>query len=161
MPQEQRFFYTLSKISNTDKDKLFRAFWANTKIFFACILGFLFMLGIKLLNDKHSSDAKVWLIFYFVIIFFLFFLILSYKYLLDFLQKDKIIAKTYILNIGARKLKKGISVLYINTEVKDDKLLTIAIPFSYINAPMDAGSKIEITVSKNAEVLLDFRVLEE
>ncbi len=159
MIQELRFSYTLAVLTKSDKDKVFWALWENSKIYGACISGFLLALGIKLIVDTHSYSDKTNIILFFFFLFLIFYLMLNGKYLLDIVYGKKIVANTYILNIGASKQKKSKSVLYINTEVKVDKILTIPIPYEYILHPIDAGSKIEISVSRYAEILLDFKVL--
>lgn len=159
MIQELRFSYILAVLTKSDKDKVFRALWENSKIYGACISGFLLALGIRLIVDAHSYSEKANVILFFFFLFAIFYLLLNGKYLLDIIFGQKIIANTYIINIGARKQKKSKSVLYINTEVKADKILTIPIPYEYLTQPLEEGSKIEISVSKNAEVLLDFKIL--
>jgi hypothetical protein len=159
MIKEKRFSYILDFLTKSDKDKVFRALWENSKIYGACISGFLLALGIRLVADGHSYSQKTNAILFFFFIFAIFYVLLSGKYLLDIVFGQKIIANSYIMNTGLIKQKKSGSVLYINTEVKADKILTIPIPYAYITLPVQEGSKIEISVSKHAEVLLDFKIL--
>jgi hypothetical protein len=159
MIQESRFSYKFCELSKVDKYKLLKVIWENTKIFLSIFSVFMIFLALRLMDDPHTAREKINILIYFILLFFIFFFMLNGKHILDLLLKQKIVADTYIINTGAQKLKNNVRVKYINTEVKANKTLTIAIPENYITSIISSGDKIQISISKYSETLLDFRII--